>query len=300
VHQADQPALLRVPERDLCLKCHQPVLADLQAATHVHEPLNSECGSCHAGHGGASRTFLRGEPRDLCLGCHASLLDHGPGPGSIHAVSAGATCLDCHVGHVGATRALLAGDVESVCYRCHAEEIVLPDGRLLPDVKEQAETSSFVHEPVARGDCGACHQGHSSPHESLLARAYPLQMYAEFSPPAFDLCFGCHDARLATAERTNLTAFRDGDRNLHHVHTSGRKGRTCSLCHEPHASAHPGLTRDAIAFGPRAWRVAIGFRRTETGGACAPGCHQGMSYRNRELPPAAGGAANQPASTERP
>jgi predicted CXXCH cytochrome family protein len=161
------------------------------------------------------------------------------------------------------------------------EGLSLVDGRKLTNVEAQVASAAFVHDPVAKGACDACHLGHSSPHGDLLAKAYPLGLYAESAPPTFELCFGCHDARLATAERTDATQFRDGDRNLHHVHTRGKKGRTCALCHEPHASAHPGLTRDAVSLGPRAWRVAIGFRRTETGGACASGCHQQMSYRNR-------------------
>jgi predicted CXXCH cytochrome family protein len=281
-HQSDHAALLPVPERELCLKCHEPVLARMRTAPHVHKPLETECTSCHAGHGGANPLLLRSTTRSLCLGCHVSVLDPAPGSGSLHAPVRGeGSCLDCHVGHASAAKSLVVSDLQATCYRCHAQEITLADGRRIPDVKAQLAAASSIHEPVAKGDCGACHAAHSSPHGDLLAKPFPRALYADFSQPAIELCFGCHDARLATAERTEGTAFRDGDRNLHHVHTRGKKGRTCALCHESHASAHPGLTRESFSLGPRGWIVPIGFRRTEKGGACAPGCHQEMTYRNR-------------------
>jgi predicted CXXCH cytochrome family protein len=282
-HQSDQPDLLPVPERDLCLVCHQTVLTDLRAAAHVHEPLETACGSCHTGHGGADPGLLRAPERDLCLGCHASVLEVGRERGGIHPpLDAGASCLDCHEAHASASPGLVAADVSGACYACHAREILLDGGRKVADVKAEVAGARFVHEPVAKGACQACHAGHASGHGELLARPYPLEIYAEFSERAFDLCFECHDAGLATAERTTSTRFRDGDRNLHFVHVNQRKSRTCALCHRAHASEHPALIRDQVPFGPEGWPLRIGFRRTETGGACASGCHQELGYRNAE------------------
>jgi predicted CXXCH cytochrome family protein len=291
-HQSNRPNLLPVPERELCLKCHPDVLADLRAAEHVHEPLKEECGGCHAGHGGVDRSLLREPARDLCLGCHEPLLAAGHTRGDVHPPLAdGASCLDCHQAHAAALPGLVVGDVSAACYGCHAREMPLDGGRKIADVKSEVAGARFVHEPVAKGACNACHSGHASPHGDLLAKPYPEGIYADFSERAFDLCFGsCHDASLVTAERTTATRFRDGDRNLHYVHVHQRKSRTCALCHRAHASDLPALTRDRVPFGPHGWPLAIGFRRTDEGGTCASGCHQEIGYRNGE--PAGGVPVN--------
>ena len=282
-HGSNQPNLLPLPERDLCLVCHATVVTDLSTAAHVHEPLETGCSGCHSGHGGADRSLLRAPESDLCLGCHESVLSARGEKGDVHPpLQGGASCLDCHTAHVADSPGLLAGDLSGACYGCHSREIVLDDGRKVADVKAEVAAARFVHEPVAKGACDACHAGHASEHGDLLAKPYFLGMYTEHADRDFELCFGCHDPALATAERTTATRFRDGDRNLHHVHVKGPKSRTCALCHSAHASANPALIREQVSFGSRGWPLAIGFRRTETGGSCASGCHQELSYRNVE------------------
>src|SRR5688572_23765575 len=231
-HGSNEPNLLPVPERDLCLVCHGDILTDIESAAHVHAPLETGCGACHSGHGGADRSLLRAPERDLCLGCHESILSARGAKSEAHPPrQGGASCLDCHSAHVAASPGLVAGGVSGACYGCHSREIVLEGGRKIADVKAEIAGALSVHEPVAKGVCDACHSGHASEHGDLLAKPYSVEMYTQEADRAFELCFGCHDPALAAAERTTATRFRDGDRNLHHVHVKGPKSRTCALCH---------------------------------------------------------------------
>ena len=301
-HQSEHDGLLVREERRLCLDCHEETTRQLESAAHVHTPAGTNCCSCHLPHGGDDRSLLRAAPRALCLSCHEEVL-HPTGGATLHAPVRGeSSCLDCHVAHADDVPELLVASPGAVCMGCHDERIELEDGAVIADIAAEIRDATYVHEPVAEHDCDACHSAHASPHGDLLEADYPRSMYSDFGAPGYQLCFSCHDARLGGEERTTITAFRDGDRNLHALHVKGTKGRTCAVCHTSHASELPALLRDRVLFGPRRWELPIGFRRTETGGACAPGCHQEFAYDNHDPAPGAettrDSPAVQPDSTE--
>jgi len=82
---------------------------------------------------------------------------------------------------------------------------------------------------------------------------------------------------VLTEKTTGLTGFRNGTRNLHFVHVNkADRGRNCRACHESHASAQPLHVRDTTPYGN--WNMPINFKRTETGGSCASGCHKPYAY----------------------
>jgi predicted CXXCH cytochrome family protein len=83
---------------------------------------------------------------------------------------------------------------------------------------------------------------------------------------------------LRFAETTIYTKFRNGNRNLHYVHVvNSRKGRSCRMCHQPHASNGVKLIdKEVQKFGE--WEIPVNFAITPTGGSCAPGCHQAFKY----------------------
>jgi hypothetical protein len=91
-----------------------------------------------------------------------------------------------------------------------------------------------------------------------------------------------------TEATTTRTRFRDGDRNLHFVHTNREKGRACGICHTAHGSLLPRQMRAAVAFGPGGWELPIGFSLTPEGGTCLNGCHREIGYDNRQPPEPAG------------
>ena len=60
------------------------------------------------------------------------------------------------------------------------------------------------------------------------------------------------------------------------------KGRTCRVCHEPHASDGEKLiSKEGTQFGD--WKIPMNFKITSTGGSCAPGCHRSFKY-DRDKP----------------
>lgn len=85
-----------------------------------------------------------------------------------------------------------------VCLTCHAD---------FEDTLKRA----FVHTPVNKPGCTACHNPHTSHH--------PKQLSAR----AADLCLDCHRGIVP-----------EGARSVHRVVLE----RKCDLCHDPHAADH--------------------------------------------------------------
>jgi predicted CXXCH cytochrome family protein len=279
-HQSPQPALLTAPERDLCLSCHPKLHDSLRAASFVHDPVGKECRSCHTAHGGADHRLLVKAANEVCTGCHPKVT--APAPAGAHphgALGAEGSCVACHDPHAAATKNLAVAPLSEGCFTCHEKEIPLPAGGKVAAISRGVVGAPFAHGPVKEGKCEACHVSHSSSHDALLTRELDVQTYVTFTEKSYELCFGCHDKRLATEPTSTRTKFRDGERNLHFVHVNRTKGRSCALCHETHAGTGPGLLRENVAFGPGGWQLPIGFRAGEAGGSCGPGCHQALEYR---------------------
>lgn len=136
-----------------------------------------------------------------CLECHKELVSkefvHGP---------TAADCAACHE-PTGAehSNAITTGGFtlfatgSQMCYECHTE---LPEEHQL----------RYVHEPLEKGECMACHDIHSADNSKLLISQSP------------DLCLSCHEEFVAEkAEATN-------------IHTASFEGDACMQCHTPHAS----------------------------------------------------------------
>jgi predicted CXXCH cytochrome family protein len=162
-------------------------------------------------------------------------------------------------------------------------------------VAEIADDTLIKHGPVSDGTCSGCHQVHGGDISRLLNKPYPEEFYSPFELERFELCFSCHDQQLVVQPKTDgLTRFRNGEVNLHFLHVNkDRRGRTCRACHNTHASTNPLHIREAVPYGN--WQLPINFTKSDTGGACAPGCHQELGY-DRETPvdPAAAPAPLRP------
>jgi predicted CXXCH cytochrome family protein len=229
--------------------------------------------------------MLHKEPPELCLSCHEKVTATVAGHTAHGALAGKDSCLHCHTtAHTSETEKFVPEPVATACYKCHDEELTTPSGKKIANVKAEIDAAKFKHGPVAKGECRGCHLSHSSPYRKLLSKKFTDKMYAEFAEPSFALCFSCHDKRVVTDERTALTSFRDGDRNLHHLHVNRKKGRTCGVCHEAHGSSQEGLIRESVPFGPGGWKLPIRFKKTPKGGTCASGCHQPLSYDNTKPP----------------
>lgn len=251
-----------------CLDCHD----DKTKGAFVHTPLTGgDCTSCHESigkpHPGKTGGFrLAADGTKLCLMCHddpaAKKYPHAPAQGD---------CTLCHRPHSSPYRFQLRETGVALCFSCH-------------------ESSSFggksIHEPVALGQCTSCHSPHGTDHPRLLLHPFPEELYLPYNDQAYILCTTCHSRDLARHKRTATeTGFRNGDRNLHYVHVNNQtKGRSCKVCHAPHASGQHKLLREKVTgFGK--WEIPIAYTKTSTGGTCIVGCHKPQSY-DREAPAA--------------
>jgi predicted CXXCH cytochrome family protein len=154
----------------------------------------------------------------------------------------------------------------------------------LRNIKKDIEGKKYLHGPIAKGTCKACHNPHGSEYFRMLPGPYPTTLYAPYQDGIYGACLKCHEKNLLRFPETSIyTGFRNGKRNLHFVHVANKqKGRTCRICHEPHAGDYPKLIRkEGADFGQ--WKIPLNFQITATGGSCAPGCHRKFVY-DREKP----------------
>ncbi len=284
-HASDHDALLIESRPGLCVQCHDDVLEPrgeaptAPGATVIHGPVATACLPCHDPHGTTEPSLLRQPLLDLCLGCHGEAIRRPGGTVHRHAAPDGRACLSCHEPHAGRWDHMLTAAPPALCLSCHGQEIVRRDGSTVADVSILTRPDAHRHPPVDVLGCDGCHEVHGSELDSLVLREFPNTFYHAFDRNAYALCLDCHDEEsFTTPHTTTLTGFRDGDRNLHYVHVAAQEssGRTCRVCHDPHASLSSKLMRREVPFGR--WTIPIRHEPTKAGGQCAAGCHRAQSY----------------------
>jgi predicted CXXCH cytochrome family protein len=279
-HASRFSKLVNAAGSDLCLACHDLLDGRLSTAAIVHQALDDGCIACHDVHASNHPSTLLAPPPRLCLSCHEDVQNQVRQVARKHSpVMEDAACTNCHAPHESDAVALMKDQPLAVCMSCHSEDI----SGYVRGIPEVNDPQMRLHGALADGQCSGCHDAHGGDRALFLVRSMPDRRYQQFSAERYDLCFGCHDHRLAeSAQADGLTGFRDGQRNLHFVHANeGDKGRNCRLCHTPHASANVANIRQTVAYGK--WQMPIGFESTETGGSCDPGCHVLYRY-DRENP----------------
>ncbi len=301
-HQSGHKRLLVRSEKDLCFTCHEKVHNELTTASWIHEPVGDRCTTCHSPHGSEHEKLLQDDARSLCSSCHGDLGARGAlvrkftdtPTGAAHArfqspfdrdgfmvhgaLDSERGCLECHTPHSAPRKSLLAKEPGPTCLSCHAKPITMGADRTIAGLEELLEKSKSVHEPVAKGNCQGCHDGHGSVWRSLLKSPFSESFYEPYARDRYALCFKCHESALAESKETTKTGFRQGVRNLHFVHVSREKGRNCGVCHAPHGSSQDSLINTAVPFGPAGWPLTIEFSKTDSGGRCASACHAEKTY----------------------
>jgi len=277
-HESSEKALLKGPVRDLCLKCHADFAKILQESAVVHPPVaKGPCTSCHNPHGTPVVSFINKKMPELCIDCHGKIGKRLAGVKVPHKpVMAEGGCVNCHSAHYAKAKGLLSADEKTVCLSCHGKDNLGKPP--LRNIQRDLEGKKYLHGPIQKGSCKACHDPHGSDYFRMLPGNYPSTLYAPYTEGAYDACLKCHEKNLLRFPETTLyTGFRNGNRNLHYVHVVGRKGRTCRVCHEPHAGDLPKLIRkEGAQFGE--WKIPLNFKITSTGGSCEPGCHRAFKY----------------------
>jgi predicted CXXCH cytochrome family protein len=277
-HGSDEPQLVRAVGADLCMRCHVEMKARLAEKRFTHEPVKEDCSTCHNPHASPLKHQVRDDSGAQCLECHKTLRKELVTARVQHeAVTADRGCLNCHDPHASDLGKQLKASSMELCLSCHDREVDKPGGKV-QNIKGWLETHSDLHGPIRQQDCVGCHLPHDSEHYALLRKDYPEKFYSPYDAKNYELCFMCHEPDLAKVERSRtVTAFRDGDRNLHFVHVNRvEKGRTCRACHEAHSSSKPKHMRDTVPFGD--WQLPVGYQQTADGGGCTSGCHLPMKY----------------------
>ncbi len=287
-HQSSHEKLLVQSRDTLCMSCHKGLgiggLIGIYQLTEqrpsIHDPVAKEgCVACHVPHGSDEPALLIDSQRTICLGCHEDMVNNLPLAKSVHnPFESDQLCTQCHSPHSSDHDKLLTESSSELCFTCHNKETVSASGFVIQDMKLLIAESPVVHEPAARGECTSCHASHYSTHESLLLKNYPDKEYTEYNPENYAMCIGCHDPNLIEDEFSTLTHFRNGTQNLHFLHINREKGRSCGICHEPHAGSQPALMRERFPFGPGGWELPIGFTQSISGGSCISACHEPRSY----------------------
>jgi len=269
-HSSPNSALLIAPpdNGELCFECHEDRKEEF-TMEYIHAPAAENCAGCHDPHSSKAEYMLKESGGKLCAMCHedaspeiyesinTAKVKHPP-------VSDG-QCVKCHRPHSSNYASILKDSLEKLCVSCHVD---------LGDIISESKNR---HGPVQTGDCSACHNVHGSQYTKLLARFYPTNFYSEYGPQKYDLCFGCHNKDIAKTKKTEtLTSFRDGSYNLHFFHVNSQKGRTCTACHDAHASNQAKHIRYEVPFG--AWSYPINMTKQDTGGGCVVGCHAPKDY----------------------
>lgn len=284
-HESDHEALLKDDPKTLCFECHVDIANGMKESTSIHQVVQTEgCTTCHQPHGSEFPNLLKQSGEAFCFTCHPAIEEKYAKSRSKHSgLYQEHGCGTCHQPHYSSYAKLLNNKELDLCLSCHSEENAISSKSPKDIALELKQT--FLHEPLAQGQCAVCHDPHGSKFLTLLVGPYPDTIYASFEPEMYGLCFSCHDQDLLTSQTTDAaTSFRNGSQNLHYLHaTIPRKGRTCKTCHQPHASNGPKLiNQSGSSFGD--WQMSISFTTAGDGGSCMPGCHRKMGYnRGKEV-----------------
>lgn len=237
-----------------CVQCHNPHQSKLPKLmqTFTHNPFeNKMCDSCHQPAKDGKVVLTNTDTRALCLTCHSDVGDQMDKAKVQHPGAMG-ECIACHNPHAGKTPRFLQPDPVSACLACHSDQ---------SDQMKKAH----LHQPAFQQGCATCHEAHGGDNEHLLRTASVNK-----------LCLECHgpDAspKKVDVEGKQMVSIFDGKvllpenyfqkvsilplkYNLGHPveghpvsdvmdPTNITKVKTainCLTCHQPHASAQPGL-----------------------------------------------------------
>lgn len=270
--------LYKLSDDPKCTDCHGTVIEK----QNKHSPAKEACGNCHKinvsehiKHNDKG-LFLTKKIPELCYSCHSGTKKDIDTSKVVHqAINEKKQCVNCHSPHSSTEKKLLTADKKELCLSCHDKDVSIY-GKKIINIKQLLKTSKVVHQALI-GGCTVCHKPHASTENYLLISAYPIGQYAPGKKDNYAICWECHDSDLLELAKTKTaTEFRDQERNLHYLHIIGENGRSCSICHDAHASRNEHLVVDKIPFGE--WELPINYIPADNGGSCFPGCHQQYKY----------------------
>lgn len=243
-HQSDFQFMLQAdPSRDLCLICHKD--DSFMKKQKLHEPVaDGACILCHEPHSSWMPKLLVAEGTELCMPCHRETIEAARQARHVHP-ALDEDCVNCHDPHGSDLPSQLLREPRKLCVSCHA------------DIEQLITTSPIVHSPVNEGQqCVTCHHGHSSMLPKLLKKS------------ALDTCLTCHDRKITLKDgrKTEDMATLLKENPNHH---GPIRQADCSACHDPHASSHFNLLKQAYPelfyapFDPENYKLCFTCHREE-------------------------------------
>jgi predicted CXXCH cytochrome family protein len=269
----------KLTEDPKCTDCHSELIEKVTK----HSPATESCETCHDvkikehTENGTKGLMLAEKVPELCYTCHDGLKAILDTIRNVHAaINSVKSCTNCHSPHSSTEKKLLVSEEKKLCLSCHNKDVSF-DGKKTVNISKLLASAKVVHPPLEAEGCVVCHQPHGSTDNYLLNADFPKGNYSAAKRENFAFCWECHDSDLfevaVTASKTN---FRDGARNLHYLHRTGKNGRSCVACHNVHASPNEHLIEDKVKFGK--WELPIRYKANANGGSCFPGCHGEKSY----------------------
>ena len=273
-HQTDYVGLVLMRVPALCFQCHEEREEDLNLET-VHPAFEDDCLDCHAPHTAPAPSMLLTGGNELCFKCHDEFPIEMKTAKTVHRpVKQDGQCIMCHSPHASELSNLLIEKEPVICFQCHSENTENKEKFI--NIKSLM-AKKYLHEPLIEGQCEDCHLPHFSSNYNLLIAAFPKGNYTRPKIKSYALCFKCHDSEMLKYKQTvSLTNFRDGSRNLHYVHVMKKKSISCQTCHDMHGADNEHLIGNYVYYGK--WKMPIGYKVTDSGGSCLPGCHVQLSY----------------------
>ncbi|UCH80031.1 MAG: cytochrome c3 family protein [Nitrospiraceae bacterium] len=236
-------------------------------------------------HGEEKLLYIDTDASCISLKCHDSMGKKE----FVHEIGIdGAQCKRCHELMTSGEHRFrdLPLKTERLCEKCHSRDVTSPSElKKLPPKVLPLDKEAFSHKPFSDGLCTACHDAHESDYYRHLKFEYPETPYAQYSDSTYGLCFlaDCHKGleKVFNEPRTlSITAFRNGNLNLHFRHVNKEKGRTCIVCHDNHYSKSPKIINETFQFGKK--ELTITYEKTESGGSCNSTCHRIAKYDRYE------------------
>lgn len=229
-HTSKHKGLLNEGKEKICFTCHQDGEAGSFNKAFIHAPVKvGDCFACHDPHSSAHNKLLIKAEKDICFSCHTkkSLISE---KGSHPLVKKG-DCMICHDPHATDYEGLLkkkSGDLCSECHKVEEEQFTTAHAGYLIGKSNcsschelhisnsTALLKIFVHSPMAKMECPACHNQANS--ENPLA----------LKSVGTELCYTCHQNT-----KKDFTKV--------HSHQIGNIDNSCLNCHNPHASNDKNL-----------------------------------------------------------
>ena len=257
-HDAKDAALIKAHQgqpfaTSNCVQCHDPHQSNspklIQAFTHPPFAMGS-CDSCHKPAVDGKVVLTQADSKALCVSCHSDKAEQIEKAKVQHPGAQG-DCTACHNPHAGKSPGFIQPDPVNACLSCHSDQA------------EQFK-KAHLHQPAYGLGCATCHEPHGSDNEHLLRAKGNA------------LCLECHgpDSKPQKLETEHVLTIFNGKVKLpedyyvknkvvilpikyglghpmlgHPVQdvmdptdiTKVKVHITCVTCHQPHASAQPGL-----------------------------------------------------------